>query len=396
MKPTALKVAAVAAASTIAFAACGSSSKTASGSSATQSSSATSGSGATTPSSSSLGSYKSLKSLDWANITDAGALQISIQDSIKAASQKLGVNLKLYNNNADPTTALRNAQIMLTDHPQVIADFNVSITANKAIGNMFSKANEPCVGVDIQVPSCVWMQLNNPAMGTEAGQKVGAIVKAKGWTGKNTTVIGITTWSTGPFVNGCVTDFYQSFAQAVPGMIQKSASSFGPNTTRIGSNYIGLDAGLLPQPAFQAVQQVLPSIPSSQHLVVVGLNDDVVNAALKAINATGRNAADTVAVGLGDGASINELRTNPQWVAEDDIFYKGWGEILLGISDGLINGVKPSGPVDIPATVVTKSNVDQYYGSSGDTETTLPFPSQDSYLKPLGVLQKFGNFQGLQ
>lgn len=393
MKPSVYKVAAVAAASTIALAACGSNSKTASSSSATQGTSASSAAGA---SASSSGSHKALKSLDWANITDAGALQISIQDSIKVASRKLGVNLKLYNNNADPTTALRNAQLMLTDHPDVVADFNSSITANKAIGNMFSKANQACVGVDIQVPNCVWLQLNNPAMGTEAGQKVGDMVKAKGWTGKDTTVIGITTWATGPFVNGCVTDFYSSFAQTVPGMVQKSASSFGPNTTRIGSNYIGLDAGLLPQPAFQAVQQVLPSIPSSQHLVIVGLNDDVVNAALKAANAAGRSTADTLAVGLGDGASINELRTNPQWVAEDDVFYKGWGETLVAVADGLVNGVKPSGPVDIPATVVTKANVNQYYGSSGDSENLLPFPSQDGYLKPLGVLQKFGNFQGLQ
>ncbi len=395
MKPSIYKVAAVAAASTIVLAACGSASNSAAGSSATQSSGATSGGGASASSSSS-GSYKSLKSLDWANITDAGALQISIQDSIKAASQKLGVNLKLYNNNADPTTALRNAQLMLTDHADVVADFNISITANTAIGNMFLKANQPCVGVDIQVPNCVWLQLNNPALGAEAGQKVGDIVKAKGWTGQNTTVIGITTWATGPFVNGCVTDFYSSFARAVPGMIQKSASSFGPNTTRIGSNYIGLDAGLLPQPAFQAVQQVLPSIPSSQHLVIVGLNDDVVNAALKAANDAGRSTANTVAVGLGDGASINELRTNPQWVAEDDIFYKGWGEVLLAIADGLVNGVKPSGPVDIPAAVVTKANVNKYYGSSGDTAKLLPLPSKDGYLKPLGVLQKFGNFEGLQ
>lgn len=398
MNPAKIAAAGVATIGALALAGCGSGSGTGAAASAsaagTPTSSVSPPSGAAA-SSGSAGPRTKLQSMSWANITNSGELQIQIQDSIKAASKKLGVSLKLYDNQGDPTTALRNAQLMLTDHSQVVADFNSSITANKAIGNLFKKNNQPCVGVDIEVPQCVWMRLNNPAMGKVAGKDVAALAKKKGWTGKNTTIIGITTWATGPFVNGCVTDFYESFAKNMPGMIQKSAASFGPKTTRIGSNYIGLDAGLLPQPAFQAVQQVLPSMPASQHIVVVGLNDDVVNAALKAIKASGR-AAKTMAVGLGDGASINELRTNPQWVAEDDIFYPGWGEVLTAVASGLVNGIKPTGPVDIPSTVVTKSTVAHYYGPSGTTPKLLPLPSTVEYLKPLGVLQKFGNFEGLK
>lgn len=333
-------------------------------------------------------------SLDWANITDAGELQVQIQNSISVAAKKLGVSLKLFNNNDDPSTALQNAQLMLTNRPSIAADFDGTLSANTAIGRMFTTAKLPCVGVDIQVPKCVWLQLNNPATGAAAGATVARMAKSRGWTGANTTVIGITSWATGPFVQGAVTNFYASLAKGLPGMRQKSAASFGPSTTRVGDNYIGLDAGLLPGPAFTAVQQVLASIPKTRHLVIVGLNDDVVNAALKATDAHGFSSR-TMAVGLGDGSSIAELRSNKEWVAEDDIFYTGWGEVLLAMSDGLVKGVDPKGPVQIPETVVTKANVDKYYGPSGTTVKRMPLPAADSYLKPLGVLQKFGNFVGL-
>jgi ribose transport system substrate-binding protein len=353
-------------------------------------------SGSVASASSSAKPAVALKSVDWANITDAGELQVQIQKSIVDAGNTLGVKVKLYNNNDDPTTALQNAQLMVTDHPSAVADFNDSIAANKSLGHIFNQAKLACVGVDISIPGCTWLELDNPALGTASGKVAAEAAKARGWTGANTTVIGITTWATGPFVQGAVTDFYSSFAKNLPGMEQKSASAFSPSTTRIGKDYVGLDAGLLPGPAFTMVQQVLPSLPKGQHLVVTGLNDDVVNSALKAIDTAGRSA-DAIAVGLGDGASINELRTNRAWVGEDDVFYKGWGETLLALEDGLVKGDKPGGPVVIPAAVVTKSNVDQYYGPTGDTVKHLPaVPSQDKYLEKLDILQKFGNFKGLK
>ncbi|MHB1903398.1 MAG: hypothetical protein ACYCTG_04720 [Ferrimicrobium sp.] len=224
-----------------------------------------------------------------------------------------------------------------------------------------------------------------------------SIVKKKGWSGANTTVIGLTTWSTGPFVNGIVTDFYQSFAASMPGMVQKAASSFGPSTTKIGSNYIGIDCGLIPGPCRTAVSEALATVPSSRHLVFIGLNDQVVHAGLEAADAAGRTA-NAVGAGLGDGNSIARLRSDPQWVAEDDIFYHGWGEYLMAVATGLLKGVHPVNNIaEIPSLVITKAQVDKYYGKTGTSAVLLPpVPSQDKYLIPLGVLQKFHNIDGLQ
>ncbi|MHB1520245.1 MAG: hypothetical protein ACYCWN_02835 [Ferrimicrobium sp.] len=338
-----------------------------------------------------------LKHVDWANITDAGSLQVAIQNGIVFAGHKLGVKVSLYNNNASPTTALENAHLMTLNSPQVIADFNISQTTNATLGHIFNAAKIPCVGVDIQMPGCVWFQLNNPGAGSTMGPVVASIVKKKGWSGANTTVIGLTTWSTGPFVNGIVTDFYQSFAASMPGMVQKAASSFGPSTTKIGSNYIGIDCGLIPGPCRTAVSEALATVPSSRHLVFIGLNDQVVHAGLEAADAAGRTA-NAVGAGLGDGNSIARLRSDPQWVAEDDIFYHGWGEYLMAVATGLLKGVHPVNNIaEIPSLVITKAQVDKYYGKTGTSAVLLPpVPSQDKYLIPLGVLQKFHNIDGLQ
>jgi len=338
-----------------------------------------------------------IKRLDWANITDAGSLQIAIQDGIVYAAKKLHVHLSLYNNNASDTTALENAHLMVLNKPQVIADFDISKTTNAALGRIFNQAGIPCVGVDIKMPGCVWFELNNPKAGLVSGRVAASIVKKKGWSGNNITVIGLTTWSTGAFVNGIVTDFYQSFAANMPGMIQRSASSFGPSTTKIGSNYIGLNCGLLPAPCRSAVAEALAGIPPTRDLVFIGLNDQVVHAGLEAADAAGRTST-SVGVGLGDGASIQRLRTDPQWIAEDDIFYHGWGEYLMAVADGLVKGIKPANDTaEIPSLVITKSEVDKYYGPSGTSAVMLPpVPKKDRYLIPLGVLQRFHNIEGLQ
>ena len=50
----------------------------------------------------------------------------------------------------------------------------------------------------------------------------------------------------------------------------------------------------------------------------------------------------------------------------------------------------------IPQTVLTKSNVDKYFGSSNTTPKLLsPLPAGDDYLLKYGVLQKFDNIEGL-
>lgn len=337
-----------------------------------------------------------LKRLDFANITDAGSLQVAIQDGILFAGSKLGVDVHTYNNNASNSTALSNAHLMTLNNPQVIADFDISKVTNTALGRLFDSAGIPCVGVDIEMPGCTWLQLNNPAAGLKAGAVAASIVRGKGWTGNNTTVIGLTTWSTGAFVNGIVTDFYQAFAQDMPGMIRKAASSFNPSTTTIGTNYVGINCGLIPAPCQSAVSEALATIPASQHLMFIGLNDQVVHAGLDAADAAGRSA-QSVGVGLGDGASIGRLRSDPQWIAEDDIFYHGWGEYLMAVAYGLINGIKPANDTAvIPSLVITKAEVDKYYGASGTSAILLPpVPSQDRYLIKLGILQKFHNIEGL-
>jgi len=339
----------------------------------------------------------SLTRMDWANITDAGSLQVAIQNGIVYAAKKLGVKISLYDNNASPTTALENAHLMTLNSPQVVADFNISATTNASLGKIFNSAKIPCVGVDIKIPGCVWFQLNNPGGGKAAGPIAASIVKKKGWSGSNTTVIGLTTWSTGAYVNGIVTDFYQTFASNMPGMVQEKASSFGPSVTKLGNSYIGIDCGLIPGPCRTAVSEALATVPASRHLVFIGLNDQVVHAGLEAADAAGRTA-NSVGVGLGDGNSIARLRTDPQWIAEDDIFYHGWGEYLMAVATGLLRGVRPPGNVaEIPSIVITRNQVDKFYGKSGTSAFLQPpVPTMDKYLIPLGVLQKFHNIEGLQ
>lgn len=334
-------------------------------------------------------------SMSFANITNAGALQVGIRDGILRAAEVLGVDVKLYDNNANDETALLNADLMINDQPQVIADFNVSAAVNETLGKKFNEAGIPCVAVNIPIPGCNWFRLDNAQLGAETGRVMADIANEKGMPGAEATVILLSAWAAGEDVNQGVRQFYKEFSANVPGAAQVDVEQIGPQTTQMGDGLIQVDTDLLLETGYEKVKAVLPSIPEGRSLVVFGVNDDVVSGALKAIREAGREDL-TIVAGLGGGAGVNRLREDPEWVAEADIFYDYWGQYILAMATALNEGAEVPEITAAPTVVMTKETVDQYYDAGSIIPKSLPaVVPENEYLVPLGVLQKFGNIEGL-
>jgi ribose transport system substrate-binding protein len=75
--------------------------------------------------------------------------------------------------------------------------------------------------------------------------------------------------------------------------------------------------------------------------VVQTQNDDSARGALLAAHQAGR-ASDTLGASAGaDTAAIEQLRTNPAWVAEGDPSVALWGKYLFAMAQAVADGVTP-------------------------------------------------------
>ncbi len=335
--------------------------------------------------------------LDYANVTDNSTLFNAVQSGFIDGAHTIGAHLTTYDNNLSGTTALTNARLMVAEHPDLIFEYNVVGGLGRSLGETFTRAHVPCIAVNVAAPPCALENLNNPKLGADTGTVVAEKMKQLGWTGANTTVIIEQNATAGTDVNSSIRYFYAAVATAVPGMEKVAGDAIQATTTTIGSTGIQVDTAGTLDGAFNAVKNVLQGLPSDRHVVIYANNDDEALGGWRAVAQAGRSG-NALAAGLGGSApAMEQVRTNPQWVAEGVLFPQGWGEIGLAMAVAMLQGATPPETTYIPQAVITKSNLEQYFGSSNSTPRMLSgIPNDDKYLLSTGVLQKFHNIEGVQ
>ncbi|MCC2629139.1 MAG: periplasmic binding protein/LacI transcriptional regulator [Thermomicrobiales bacterium] len=332
----------------------------------------------------------------FANATASGPLFVGMQEGVQRSADAAGVELKLYNNNFDGETALRNAQLMVQDQPDFIIMYNAVEGVGARIGKTFNDAGIPCIAVNVPFPGCAWFNLSNKDIGTETGKVAAEAAKAKGWTGEDTTVVLVQNATAGEEVNHSVMYFYEAVAQNMPGMDQIAATDITRQTTTMGDNLIQVDGQSALEPSYTAVKNVLPTIPEGRHILIQTPNDDSAMGAWRAIVEANR-VDDALITGLGGGEEgLKQLRENPNWVAEGDIFFPFWGQYLVAMALEMLKGDVPPERTAAPQVVLTKETIDQYYPEGATTPEVLPpLTAENEYLADSELLKMLDNIEGI-
>jgi ribose transport system substrate-binding protein len=332
----------------------------------------------------------------FANATASGPLFVGMQEGVQKAADAAGVEIKLYNNNFDGETALRNAQLMVQDQPDFIIMYNAVEGVGARIGKTFNDAGIPCIAVNVPFPGCAWFNLSNKDIGTDTGKVAAEAAKAKGWTGDDTTVILVQNATAGEEVNHSVMYYYEAVAQNMPGMDQIAATDITRQATTMGDNLIQVDGQSALEPSYTAVKNVLPTIPEGRHILIQTPNDDSAMGAWRAIVEANR-VDDALITGLGGGEEgLKQLRENPNWVAEGDIFFPFWGQYLVAMALEMQKGDVPPERTAAPQIVLTKETVDQYYPEGATTPAILPaLTAENEYLADSELLKMLDNIEGI-
>lgn len=332
---------------------------------------------------------------DFANIQEQGELFKQLADGLVSAAKTAGVELKHYNNNGDGVTTSNNARLMVQDQPDVIMEYTGVEGIGASLKRTFDQAKIPFIAVNIPIPGGHWFNLVNKEIGADAAKVVVPLAKAKGWTGKDTTVLLVQAAFAGTEVNDCVRYFYTTSADMMDGLDKVDPASITATTTTIGGTGIQVDGKATLEGSYAAVKNVLQTLPKGRHILLFSINDDSVIGAWRAVTEAGR-ADETLVAGLGGSvAALKELRTNPHWVAEGSIFMPQWGEYLVAMGEAIKNGATPPPLTKSPQIVLTKQTVDKYYDADGKVVMLPPLVPENRYLADTGVLQKFKNVEGL-
>jgi ribose transport system substrate-binding protein len=366
---------------------CGSSSSSTSsgssgGSSASASSASTSSTAATTK------HY----TFAYANVSDSSPLFKTVGDRMVSDGSTVGITVKRFNNNLDASTALSNATLMVEEKPDIAIDWSGTESIGKSIGAIFQRANLPCIAVNQNITGCPYFNLQNKYLGSGAAAIVVPLMKQKGWTPADTTIVMVFNPGAGAEVNSNGRYFYSDVAKAFPQMAQRTPDQITDSTTTIGNGPDGVQINGQDalEPSYTAMKQELTVLPQSRHLIVFTQNDDSALGAWRAITEANRQNT-TMIIGQGaDADGLKNLRTNPSWVAEGSVFFELWSRYLLAMGVSVLNGQKPPPLTLAPQTVISKQTVSKYYGSGDTAIQSPPLAPQDQYLLQSGILQKFG------
>lgn len=342
-----------------------------------------------------IATIKTPLNIDFANFTNASAYLKSFGDGFVAAAKTVGFNIKEYDNNLDGPTAVNNANLMVQDKPDIIIDANGVAGVGDAMGKIFTASGIPCIAVNVEIPGCPFANFVTSQAGVDNATAIAPIAQAMGFTGKNTTVLLVQDAAGGTELNDVQRYFYTTLAGLMPGLDVVKPADITATTTTIGTTGIQVDGNGTIEDAFTAVKNVLPTIPSSQRIIVAGMNDDVVQGAERAISDAGRSSTSIFCGQGGSTVTVGLLRTDPSWVCEGTTFTAFWSEYVMAMVGAYFEGVKLPDFTSVGQAALTKANVDQYYDSSGNVKALPPLDAGNAYLANVGILQKFGNIPDL-
>ncbi len=285
----------------------------------------------------------------FANEATTAPFQINVQNSMEAGAKAAGDKLISLNNNYDDATALRNAQILANDKVDVAVEFQVDSKIAPAIAQTFKKAGiKWTISIDIPQPHAIFFGANNYADGLLAGEHAGQYAKAHGWKPSQTYEILLNLPAAGPIPQLRMNGMRDGLAKAFPGMPK--------------SQVIQQSAGAGTTSAAQAVTaSLLPRIPTSDHIVIFGINDESSQGGLRAVQVAGREPSTIVSSQGADAVGLSEIRTDPHWIGSTAYFPEYYGIYIFDLIKDLQAGKAVTPYVFMPRVYLSHADVAQYY-----------------------------------
>jgi ribose transport system substrate-binding protein len=230
--------------------------------------------------------------IGFANQHDSAPFQTLVRQGLVQAATGANIELLLADNHEGGPTALANAEYFVQEQVDLVVEFNTDARYGNVIMECLRSANIPVLAIDIPLPGATFLGVDNYKAGLMAGRLAGAYVKQK-WHGQFDTLISLGLPSSGPTPAARTQGQIAGLRETLP-LPEESI--------------IHLDSKNTYAETHQAVASLLPALKSAQHIVILGINDEVVLGALAAFEEAGTSRR-VIAIGQGtDQNALQEMR----------------------------------------------------------------------------------------
>ncbi|GAA0234204.1 sugar ABC transporter substrate-binding protein [Actinomadura nitritigenes] len=270
-----------------------------------------------------------------------------VQRGVEEQAKKAGAKLITCDSKADAAVALDCAKQFKTQKAQGLITFQADAGAAPRI--CAAGPSVPVMAVDIEQKPCqtTFVGAANEYAGQLVGYNVGLYFAKQ---------------------NQCKYDAFVSLESKAVGQV---------NELRMGGIRKGFESvcgkihnlrtldtgpGGLSEPAQRQMTDTLTALPGAKHVIVVGINEDVVIGALAAARA--QNRLDDLYLGVQNLNPKNcVIYTAPHWLGSVAYFPEKYGQILVPNLIKAMKGEKLPAELLVPHEFVTKDTVKRYYPS---------------------------------
>lgn len=294
------------------------------------------------------------KVMGFANIMEGEGFYTNVRESIIEQAKLAGIDeddLIIMNNDYDPDTAIRNADIMLSREPDGFIQFQADADVNEMIAEDFGEANIPILAIDVPVPNAPFMGIDNWEVAQLAGEFAIKEIEELwgGWEAVDLIVLlqnpaggEVTMMRSEGFADAFIQEFGEDEAEE---KIVRTDGGIG-------------EAG----EAREAMSDVLAANPAANNIVVTTLNDQMMQGAISALEMMGYDpGTDVIAASQGADDVGQTLIREGRINGSIAYFPERYGEYAVPGMVALMEGKEVPDEIFVDNVVITPENIDEYY-----------------------------------
>jgi len=293
------------------------------------------------------------KKLGFANIFGTQPFCISVENSIIEQAKLAGFaekDLIIMDNQYDSVLGLKNADIMLSKHPDVFIEFQADEKVNHIVAQKFKAAGIGLIAIDVPVPGAPFVGINNWEVAIMGGKEMARLIKDHwgGWDAVDLVVL-----VQNPAGGEVTMQRSEGFAAAL-------VEQFGQEAE---AKIVRADGGMgQSEQAKSAMDDVLAAHPDARHIAVTALNEQMMAGVIAALQGAGRwNPDDIIVITLGvDELGQAQLREGAG-DAGIAFFPERYGEYVIPAVCAMLEGQAVPAQIYVKNEVITKENIEQYY-----------------------------------
>ena len=264
----------------------------------------------------------------------------------QAADHNEALELLVVDNRYDSETALQNAESLISEHVDLVIEFQTDEAVAPVIASKYLRAHIPIIAVDIPHPGATYFGANNYEAGLIAGRRLAQWVKLH-WGGDVEEAILLEIRRAGQFVQ-------MRLQGAVSGLKERLRPL---RELRI----VHLDGDGQFRTSLEVLRKHIRDGLAGR-TVIAAANDASALGALRAFQEAGQ-ADHCVVVGQNGEADARETMREPRTrlVGSVGYFPEKYGPALLRLATDVLTGKSVAPAVFIRHHLITPENVDRYY-----------------------------------